>query len=225
MPKAERDQLLAFDSTCYWKPGGTEYYENTARKWSLGPDTLWVLQVHHSGAASAYFTEVAVHVYTSRKGQWQKQLAFTSSRPDFVRDTVLDANFDGQPDYIAQYYSGVGCCPRDAQSIYLNKGGQLNSTAVEVFNPCYDAEHQTILEMSYGRPPWIELSKSVWREEALLKVESVGYVWPLEETPDRDWEGGPFVIYNHLSDSETEVDRVPAPYRCLEYFNYFTALE
>lgn len=200
-----------------WKMGG----ESEEKVYDLGSDSLWVVTVSDTG--EGLFTDKFIYVFRRTNG-FQPVLITTFDGCRYAGDTVLDADFDGHLDYLLKDYSCVGCCPRDYSYIYLFRNGTLDTLHVaDVINAYFDHDHQTIQQMDYGHPPTLTLTKSRWRADTLQLLESISRNISLD-TSARGYSQHqpPYWRQNHLTGIEDYLNDVPAEYKGVYDFEWFT---
>lgn len=213
-------KLMAVEPACALHDSITK---RKALAYSLGNDSLWVVTtfVSYDSTSSLHY-EVYGHCFQRNDSGFFKALQFKSSTPGHGRDTVFDADFDGFGDFVVNYYSPVGCCPRESRDIYLNRGGRLLKKHVHTFNAGFDLQEKAVYQMGYGHPPWLEMTKSIWRADTLLEVEGIVHA-NTNYAPDDTaaYQSTGFILYDHLSNKEQEIDSVPLPYRSIYHWEWF----
>jgi len=136
-----------------------------------------------------------------------------------IGDTLMDVNGDGYKDFIISYYSGVGCCPRDARTGYLYRADKGDFVTESFFNPTFLPEKRLVYQSDYGQPGFIALDKYEWEGLKLVRKESV---FPTKDTNAyqvaKDYT---FTLVKYPGKRSEIIKDVPEEYKRLELYEYF----
>lgn len=126
-------------------------------------------------------------------------------------DTLQDINGDGYKDFVVDWYSTCGCCPRADSHIYLYnpKDGSI-ADDLALLNPFFLPNKKLVYLMSYGWPGQIALYKCIWRGFKLDTIESVSTSYVHENM---------FEITNEITGAKKIVHGLPAEYNCIDQAN------
>jgi hypothetical protein len=143
-----------------------------------------------------------------------------------VADTVIEAseismedvNCDGFTDYVVNYYSGAGCCPRSADNVYIYNPKNGKFIFYDFLNRISECDKKIMYETSYGYPQDIEVYKYKWVGLKCVLIESLGRTfisWDLKKNPKTYTK----IIYP--SEKEIVLKDVPEEYKRLSIYDYF----
>ena len=158
-------------------------------------------------------------IYILKVAGFKKLLSDTAAY-GYTSDSLSDINGDGYKDYMVSSYSGVGCCPRDARSLYLYNSHNGNFDAETLFNPDFDFKNRVIYQMEYGYPGELSIDKYKWVGNKLVQAESI--------FPEHAAETGNFpkpYRYRKITypgEKEELLTEVPQEYKNTNMFWYFT---
>jgi len=186
-------------------------------------DTFWIVQTHSKDPNNANIEVTYLQLYQRNK---EFQLVLDTSAwvevSSFMKDTLIDANFDGRMDYVLKYYSPVGCCPRDVSKIYLNVNGQLDTDhSIELMNAHFDEASKSVTSTDYGFPEYNGLYKHVWMGNQLHLVESISLNGTFDGEGKFVIDQPIFAVNNIATDSTTYSDSLPKEYLGVYHVEWF----
>lgn len=135
------------------------------------PKVVWKLN-HDEIMASACHDKHSGHVYITVEDVNQNCLFVdTLNGCAYQYDTIIDINFDGQPDWCYESYSCTGCCPRTEITYRLNRGNFQFDAPKSILNAYFDQKRKAVYYMGYGHR--VMLQKAIWENDQLVDVEHV----------------------------------------------------
>jgi hypothetical protein len=127
---------------------------------------------------------------------------------EYQGDTLRDINGDGYKDFVVNWYSGCGCCPRGDSYIYFyNPDNGSVTESVELLNATFLPGMKLVYLMDYGYPGRIELYKCKWSGLKLDTLESVS-----ADTSHK----GRFFVENEVTGKIKTVIGLPKEYLCID---------
>lgn len=160
-----------------------------------------------------YGNELIVDVFVMHGNQFVLLCSDTCNPLEFTGYSIFDVNGDGYKDYVFGMYGMNGCCARQDEHVYLyKKDSGTFAPAIETFNPDYYPQEKMVLQMSYGWPGFVTVSKSIWNGFKLNEVETLALDTTHEDT---------YFIKNEKTDKMKTVKGLPAEYKKYKEINWF----
>lgn len=136
----------------------------------------------------------------------------------YIRDTIFDANGDGNKDFLVHWYPSSGCCRRDVYNVYLKQPDKGNFTQdYEFINPTFSANEKIIRGVEYGHPGEVGLYKYKWNG---LQVDTIEFIYPDANNK------GQFIktkkgVYRPTEKEGVVLKSVPKEYLKIESYEWF----
>jgi hypothetical protein len=169
------------------------------------------LNEYDSYGSSAYSD-----IYLLQQNIFRKVVADTVIETPEI--TIEDVNCDGFSDYVVNYYSGAGCCPRSADNAYIYNPKNGKFIFYEFMNRTTDCDKKIVYETSYGYPEDIEVYKYRWVGLKYVLLESIGRTfisWELKKNPKT------YTKTIYPSEKQIVLKKVPEEYKRLPIYDYF----
>ncbi|MDF2190083.1 hypothetical protein [Paraflavitalea sp. CAU 1676] len=157
-------------------------------------------------------------IYLSKNDRLSK-LVMDTAFLETTGDTLQDVNGDGYKDYVVSSYSGVGCCPRDAQVGYLYDNATGDFKVESFFNPTYIPSQRLVYESNYGQTGLFAFYKSKWVGLEKVLVESI-HPTP-GKTPIEPAFPYTFMLFRYPGERTSIIKAVPEEYKRLGLYEYF----
>lgn len=157
-------------------------------------------------------------LYKIKDDQADKLIGREQGGMTYIRDTIFDANGDGDKDFLVHWYPSSGCCRRDVYSVYLNQAVKGNFTPDYKFiNPTFSAEEKIIRGVEYGHPGEVGLYKYKWNG---LQVDTIEFIYPDANN------NGQFIktkkgAYRPTEKEGVVLKAVPKEYQKIESYEWF----
>jgi hypothetical protein len=146
---------------------------------------------------------VVVSVYVLKDNSFKLIFKETSSRQEYIGDTIEDLNGDGDKDFIYQTYGTNGCCPRENDYIGLYKSDSGTFKEFELFDPVYIPKARIAYTMTYGHPEEIAIYKCKWNR---YELDTIG-----DLSADREHKNV-FIIDDYKTGKIKKVKGIPQEY-------------
>lgn len=140
----------------------------------------------------------------------------------YVKDTILDANGDGQLDYLVHWYPSSGCCRRNIFNVYLyqQEKGTFSSD-YEFVNPTFFSKEKIVRGVMYGHPGEAGLYKYRWSGSLVDTVEFIyhdvsrkGYYIKTKKP-----------AYRPTAKDGTQLNKLPLEYQAINDIDWFNLEE
>lgn len=204
VPQNAFDAIMAQDS--FYKNHPTVEKKFFSKQ--IDSDSLWIIQLFVND-------EVITRGYVKNTDFILTILDTASGISSYRGDTLFDANFDGARDYIINYYSGTGCCPRSQSRIFLfDTTKHVFLPKMEMLNTYFDPKNKTVLSMDYGYPAvhmGIALSKNKWRKDSLVTIEDIFFN-----------EDSSLTLHSYDSEKDIPLKELPDDYKHIPQVDWFT---
>lgn len=206
---------------------GVYHFKNLQAGFEFGnifsKDRKHLLVKRYFNPFEGYETYFYTDIYLLLGNRFKKLVADTAEI-GFTEDSLVDVNLDGFKDFMISSYSGAGCCPRDARTVYLYNPKTGNFEGEGLFNPEFDNAKKLVYQMDYGYPGELSLDKYRWEGLSLVKIESI-YPTHIGLSMDSFVKPYCFTRTTYPGEKTETLKTVPPEYRKLKNYDYFISYQ
>ena len=158
------------------------------------------------------------NIYLLENEKFRSVCEKENARSHYLDYSLKDINGDNYKDFLAHWYSSVGCCVRNVYdaSLYQQRSGEFTAE-YKFMNPIFFPKEKIIRGVEYGHPGEIGLYKYKWNH---LQIDTIEFIYPYLK------EGGKFIKtktqqYRPTKEDGIVLNSLPKESRSIESIEWF----